>query len=462
MISFGIACHALSSRGAHRHFRYDLKGCGPSGGVPMKNRWVEARSIALADIAPWLLIALAFTLYYQYFASFVSHGEHPDELSHTAYIEQIVAGRFLPDYAPRAGGGYLNHPALYYMALGLIARLLNAFGVGVSTTLAALNYLLGSSASLLLYAFARVLTPSFLGALTAGLCAVTVPFFSYLYTGVNNDNLGILLVFGAAYCCACFYEERDPKWFAFALSISLLALLTKLTSFVQAAAVMLPTAAMLLHRPERAKIEAIGRVPAVWITAGLVVAYFGYVIAIYGEPFPHAENFLEIAKRQTPHAFATEAMPFQEYVRYFLYRMRVHSSGIYSHVAYSYTTSPWSFWTIAYAACLAVVSAAALRKSTRWAAVSILLSLAIFTAAYLEEAYLTHLHSFYLGGLQIRYYLPLLMLLVTAAVAFATRVRMPDRLLVSACLATLLLFTWHDARNFAQPAFIASRAAQGH
>ena len=120
--------------------------------------------------------------------------------------------------------------------------------------------------------------------------------------------------------------------------------------------------------------------------------------------------------------------------------MRVHSSGVYSHVAYFYTTSPWSFWTIAYAACIAVVGVAALRKSTRWTAVSILLSLAIFTAAHVGKSYLIHRHSFYMGGLQFRYYLPLLMLLVTAAVAFATRVRMPDRLLVTACLATMLLF----------------------
>jgi hypothetical protein len=218
---------------------------------------------------------------------------------------------------------------------------------------------------------------------------------------------------------------------------------------------------MVLHKPERAEIEAIGRVPAVWITAGLVVAYFGYVIAVYGEPFPHAENYLEIAKQKTPQAFGTEAMSFQEYVRYFLYRMRVHSSGIYSHVDYYYTTSPWSFWTIAYAACVAVVGAAVRPKSTRWVAVSILLSLAIFATAHVGKLYLAHRHSFYLGGLQFRYYLPPLMLLVTAAVAFATRVRMPDRLLVTACLATLLLFIWHDARNFAQPAFIASRAAQG-
>ena len=427
----------------------------------MKNPEVEARSITLTDLAPWLLIALAFTLYHQYFASFVSRGEHPDEFSHIAYIEQIVAGSFLPDYSHREGGGYLNHPTLYYTASGLIARLFKAFGIGVSTTLAGLNYLLGLSASLLLYALARVLTPSFLGALTAGLCAVTIPFFSYLYTGVNNDNLGMLLVFGLAYCCARFHEEQDPRWFAFALSISLLALLTKLTSFVQAAAFLLPAAAMLLHKPVLAKIEAVCRVPAVWITAGLVVAYFGYVIAIYGEPFPRAESFLEIARRQTPEAFSTEAMSFLEYVRYFLYRMRVHSSGIYSHVDYYYTTSPWSFWTIAYAASLAVVGAAALRKSTRWMAVSILLSLAIFTAAHVGTAYLGHRHTFYLGGLQFRYYLPLLTLLVTAAVAFATGVRMPDRLLVTACLATLLLFIWHDARNFAQPAFIASRAAQG-
>ena len=129
------------------------------------------RSTTLADVAPWLLIALAFTLYHQFFASFVTGWEHPDETAHIAYIEQIVNGSFLPDHTPRPSGGYLVHPALYYTALGLIARLLNVFGIDVSATLGGLNYLLGLSASLLLYAFARLLTPSFMGALTATLCA---------------------------------------------------------------------------------------------------------------------------------------------------------------------------------------------------------------------------------------------------------------------------------------------------
>ena len=151
-------------------------------------------------------------------------------------------------------------------------------------------------------------------------------------------------------------------------------------------------------------------------------------------------------------------MSFSDYVRFFFYKMRVHSSGVYSHVAYHYTTDPWSFWTVAYAASLAIVVAAAIVKSTRWVAVSLLVSLAVFTAAHVGKAYLTHCHTFYVGGLQIRYYLPLLTLLVTTAVAVATRIKMPEKLLTTACLATLLLFVWGDARNFALPAFISSRA----
>ena len=190
------------------------------------------------------------------------------------------------------GGGYLNHPALYYTTLGLIARLLSVFGIGVSATLEGVNYLLGLGASLLLYAFARLLTPSFIGALTAALCAITVPLFSYMYTGVNNDNLGIVLVFAAAFCCSRVYQYHDVRWLAYAVAVSLLALLTKLTSFVQASAFLLPAALMLLRAAPIRNIKAIVRVPAVWVTAGLVVVYFGYVIWVYGEPFPHAESYL--------------------------------------------------------------------------------------------------------------------------------------------------------------------------
>jgi hypothetical protein len=342
--------------------------------------------------------------------------------------------------------------------LGLFAGGVCVFGVGLSASLAAVNYVLGLSASLLLYAFARMLTPSFIGALTAALCAITVPLFSYLYTGVNNDNLGIVLVFATAYCCARFYQQQDIKWFAFAVAVALLALLTKLTSFVQAAAFMLPAVFILLRAAQIDNLKAVVRTPAVWIAAGLVIAYFGYVISVYGEPFPRAESYLALAKRRTPQAFTTEAMPFTDYVRFFIYKMRVHASGVYSHVAYYYTTSPWSFWSMAYAASLAVVGTAAIWRPTRWVALSLLLSLAVFTAAHVGKTYLTHRQTFYIGGLQIRYYLPLLTLLVAAAVALATRVKMPEKLLTTACLATLLLFIWHDARNFALPAFISSRA----
>ena len=409
-------------------------------------------------MAPWLLIALAFTLYHQFFASFVSGVEHPDETAHIAYIQQIVAGSLLPDYTPRVGGGYLNHPALYYTTLGLIARLLSVFGIGVSTTLSGVNYVLGLGASLLLYAFARLLTPNFIGALTAALCAITVPLFSYMYTGVNNDNLGIVLVFLTAFCCSRFYQDHDVKWFAYAVAVTLLALLTKLTSFVQASAFLLPAVFMLLRAAPITNAKAIAKVPAVWVTGGLVIVYFGYVIGVYGEPFPHAESYLELAKRQAPHSFATEAMSFSDYVRFFFYKMRVRSSGVSSHVSYYYTTDPWSFWTVAYATSLAIVGVAAIQKSTRWVAVSLLVSLAVFTSAHVGKAYLTHRHTFYVGGLQIRYYLPLLTLLVTTAVAMATRIKISEKLLATACLATLLLFMWHDARNFAMPAFISSRA----
>ena len=424
----------------------------------MKNRVVELKPTTLGHLAPWLLIALVFTLYHQFFASFVSGVEHPDETAHVAYIQQIVAGGLLPDYTPRVGGGHLNHPALYYTTLGLIARLLKAFGIGVSSTLAGVNYVLGLGASLLLYAFARLATPSFIGALTAALCAISVPLFSYMYTGVNNDNLGIVLVLAAVCCCTRFYQGNDVRWFAYATAATLLALLTKLTSFVQASAFLLPAALMLLWAEPIANTKALIRVPAVWVTAGFVVVYFSYTIGVYGEPFPHAESYLELAKRQTPHAFATEAMSFSDYVRFFFYKMRVHSSGVYSHVAYYYTTDPWSFWTVAYATSLAIVGTAAIRKPTSWVAVSLLVSLAIFTAAHVGKAYLTHRHTLYMGGLQIRYYLPLLTLLVTTAVAMATRIKMPEKLLTTACLATLLLFIWHDARNFAMPAFNSSRA----
>ena len=75
----------------------------------MKNRVVELKQTTV-DLAPWLLIALVFTLYHQFFASFVSGVEHPDEPAHLAYIQQVVAGVFRPIIPPAWGAAISTIP----------------------------------------------------------------------------------------------------------------------------------------------------------------------------------------------------------------------------------------------------------------------------------------------------------------------------------------------------------------
>lgn len=410
-------------------------------------------------LATQILIVAFFAMYFSFFAGFTTVGEHPDETGHLTYIRDVVSGRFFPDYTTNATGTYLNHPALYYSLTGWTARLLSLFGVSVERSVLVVNFALGIMTTLLIYRFARLLSPNYLGAVIGTLCALTVPFFSYLLTGANNDNLSNLMFIAVVVFSCQFLISRDPFYFIIASGLTVLTLLAKTTAFVQSAAFLLPSLVLILRQ---SSVKELVRMSLNWFVVTsltLVFAYFAYIFLRYGKLFPSPIDFMETAMVSSPKAFGARPMGLIEYVAKFFKTTALQSSGIYSHVIYRYTDKPLSFWSLAYVSGLAIFLWTAIKGENpqRLICVSFLLSLVAFAFAHVGHLYRIQLANHYLGGLQFRYYLPFCVLAISGAISLLFRMKVSERALVCGGIFLLAAFMWHDARLFMLRDFLASR-----
>ncbi|MBZ9772042.1 hypothetical protein [Mesorhizobium sp. CO1-1-8] len=418
---------------------------------------VTAYRDRLESAAPWVVLWFVFTSYYLWWSSFVTMVEHPDEPYHMMYIMDVFNGRWIPDYSDGASASYLEHPALYYTLLGKFSAILALAGVEVSRSLQLANYIIGVATVSALFAFARAVASSLLAALVATICAMTIPYLMYLFTGVNNDNLATLLVVTVACLSAKFYVTRNHRLFGLAVTAALIVGLVKVTALVQAGAILLPGAFILLRERGMQAVIDVLKMPSVLITLVVVFGYYLTIMAVYGEPFPTPVDFFEMALRAAPAMFAQDRMTLLQYLDKFRMDMTIQSSGIYSHVVYQYTTSGLSFWPLAYLSSFAVVAGGMLFDRFRLIAISLLLALLSFAALHIATMYGAHLETGYTGGLQFRYYLPLLTLFIAASIGAVSWISLPNSAAASLAVFALFAFVTHDGRRYTMPAFIDAR-----
>lgn len=350
----------------------------------------------VAKLTPPFVVLAIYTSYFRWFSAFVKPGEHPDEIQHLTYLRDVFNGRLIPNYAPGASGSYLEHPALYYTLVGKFAWLFPGFDLGIFVA----NYLLGLTCALLLYDFAKVVSGDRVAGLVSATCAIMVPYFGYIFTGANNDNLAMLLVFCTGSLCARYYITKEIRWFEWAVVPALLVSLVKATATIQAGVLVVPAAIMVLRAEGISAIWRVTSRPVVALSLICVVLYYGIIIAQYGEPFPRPVRFYEAAMASMPALFLEERWTVAQYVVKYYRDMVVQLSGIYSHTIYQYTRDAFSFWPLAYAASVATVGMWLVNRQVRWLCASLLLALVIFGAMHFTIMYRTHLENGYVGGLQ--------------------------------------------------------------
>lgn len=249
----------------HRPVRHRTSGAGGRcAGAAVRRPW---------PLLAWACLAIA-TLFAVYTAFDRPFPSRFDEAQHLAYLRYAFAhGTLFPELTdirgPEGSANYLNHPALYYLLMGAVDRVL-----GGSVTALRLAGVLLHVAAFAMVIDAAVRAGCGRAAFVAiALLSVAMPLVHLLGGLVTNDTLGFLA--GALVVWSFARAPDRPRlWYAVAAVAVIVAGWTKLTLllalfplFVLAFAwAGLPRIRLRLHLPVAAAVAALSAVPyLVWL-----------------------------------------------------------------------------------------------------------------------------------------------------------------------------------------------------
>ncbi|MCB9959437.1 MAG: glycosyltransferase family 39 protein [Rhodospirillaceae bacterium] len=236
------------------------------------------RAGAAAVRRPWPLLAWTCLAVAAAFALSTALGRpFPapfDEAQHLVYLRYAFAhGTLFPDLTgirgPEGAANYLNHPALYYLAMGAVDRML---GGGVTALRLA-------GAVLHVAAFAMVIDAAVrtgcgrVAFVAVALLSVAMPLAHLLGGLITNDTLGFLA--GALLVWSFVRTADRPRlWYAVAAAAVVVAGWTKLTAVLALFPVFVlafawagrPRIGLALHLPVAAVVAALSAAPyLVWL-----------------------------------------------------------------------------------------------------------------------------------------------------------------------------------------------------
>lgn len=382
-------------------------------------------------------------------------GSPPDERAHVSYIHDAMqSSTRLPDY--QAGEiyrmednlNYLKHPALYYAALGVVGgaagwdvyeqiyqfRLLN-----VVIVLVGLGFFVG---------FCRRMGLNWPVTSALTLSVTAVPMFSFNAGSVNNDNLAYtavaIVLFGLAQGVVRNQQDVGPVplpafgWIAVGF---VMAALTKVT-----AGAFLSFFLLFYLLREWRRLPIFFQQRAFWISAlSAVFAVGGYYLFVYSQ---HG-SFLPSPRYLYALTPPDEVITFSEYLQEFWRYMTERATGVMAHISFTPMINAavkiyyWMFlgpllvWLILR---LIPVFRHADPARTRLADSLVLAFLAVL-ALHVHIGYGAYSNTGVLGGMQPRYYLYLVPVLLAPAF-FLLKHRDLQTLLMLPLAAVILVSFW--------------------
>lgn len=286
----------------------------------------------LAMLAAIGVGVLAFQLT-AFYALNLAFGYPPDEHAHLSYVRDVVAsGGLLPDYD--AGkildgrGNYLNHPFLYYAAMGAVARIAGLDPVLDFYDLRLLNAALVSFSLVLFFCSARRVGLSVGVSLIVSLACIAIPMFSVVAASINNDNfvyfgfslffLGVIGLFLAE-----DWRRRDVVLVALGGGV---VFLTKATASIFVAVVMISLLIFCWRNIFKSRISGF----VLKVVSALIIlcaAYYFYVLIRYGSLFPKPSDL---------YAAGYGVMEFPGFAIFFLQTMLERFPVVMAHETISY------------------------------------------------------------------------------------------------------------------------------
>ena len=417
---------------------------------------------------------LYFTGKLCYYTLFIQ--DYLDPRAQLSYIiEMCLRPSLLPDFASMpmydfvsADGGvrimklmeghvnYLGHPPLYYLLMSLTGSVsFSADGTAAvdCLRLSAVNIALASVAVILAFRCGRRYLEGRSPLVHAVYAAavVTLPELGYVGAGVNNDNLAFLafVIFTAG--LLRYQEDRTDLKAYLLIGIGfLLGSLSKLTMAMIMIIALLTVLVMSVIRTRSLKLIA-NR--AFLITLPCYLAFLAYELAIhrrYGVWHPGLsvvapEYFMTTTFYVPPEERAAMSLP--QYLFRFMNGIRYTWSSLYGHNSevtelMNNGLAGLVYWIVP-AAAAAAAAARCIRRSWDRITLPVVLAFLGTLAYHFYSGWSGVRSSGYTGGIQARYYLPLI---VPFALIFCDRIppmfRTQKAKTAGSILAAVLIACW--------------------
>jgi hypothetical protein len=398
-----------------------------------------------------IIILFSFTVFYSLFLSKnLAIGVPPDETAHISKIRHVK--QHFPELSPlqeklctdtgRATNNpnYLAHPPVYYLLAGLLTEKSDCSAIQdymkfrllsvIVTTLALVVIVLAlSRLALLNSAFVIYL-----------LFIISIPIFPYLAASPNNDNLALLFFSLLILSWILIYKSCSDSLPYILLAFSLaLCLLTKATTGLQTGIfsfIML----MLLPKQVRSSVLTINRTKIVFILIlSIPVIYYLYAKYQYGTFLPSATSLAEYYWKRVP---ATKN-PI-EYASHFFDTLNHSFTGISSgdRVYKSKVIHYYGLFLVLIIPITQVFKPPQQREMRiLWSFyISGIATTIIFIAIHLIFVYGKYRAYGYLGGIQFRYYIPLVILVAMGYMLWHERTTKTKQLVMSIFVVPSLIW----------------------
>ena len=340
-------------------------------------------------------------------------GDFPDERQHLGYVADV--GKFgFPNYIDGEvfGGGalnYLNHPPLYYLIAGGMAKLLPELSEGTAKYVRIVNVLISALTLYAMFLGMRRLKLGVLPILFGFAFLLSVPMFTLLSASVNSDPLTVL---GAALatvsCLYCYETDGRSKALLLFLSGFTVAFLSKATGALAVTCIALAFG-LLNFRLSLTTIKNLSRTQRLVavFTVLTVGGYFALNLFIYGKIFPAPQ------KNPPPDWYLTQYFDLPR-IGLRAYWSRFCDVNLTTLISpYGHTEFPDHSWRPAILKSILgsfpIFAAVAIwgeirAKSSKWRfVVAMILAAALFIVVYLFKLRLMYLATGYPAGMQARY-----------------------------------------------------------
>ncbi|MES9852946.1 MAG: hypothetical protein ABW170_14090 [Candidatus Thiodiazotropha sp. L084R] len=379
------------------------------------------QSFQSTNLITLFLVLSLTTIYSFYLANDLRIGIPPDEVAHISKIKHVKANPV--HLSPKSeklcthGGkqttnpNYLAHPPLYYALAGLLSEKEDCSIVYDYKTFRYASIVL-STLSLILIISGICLSYRCSSAHTIYILYISsIPIFPYISASTNNDSLAFFSISLLIFSWLLLYKGKNSIVSITLIAISMaLCLLTKATTGLQA---ILLSFFLLIFAPKEIRASIFYLKPNRIVPALIIlipVVYFLIMKITYGSFLPAAVSLLDSSWKKVP-----ATMDFFGYINHY-FRAILHSyTGITSHDSI-YKTNIFQSYGILLIAILSITQIfrrpahEELLKLWKFYIAGLFTTL-LFTAAHFSYIYLKYRTYGYLGGIQFRYFLPLVPLI---------------------------------------------------